>query len=97
MAALVRMLTSWVDDHREVTDATGLSGTFDMDMKWTPDRAPAIPPDASPELAQALRAIDPNGASLFTALQERLGLRLVPGKDQSEVLVVDRVGPPTPD
>jgi uncharacterized protein (TIGR03435 family) len=97
MAALLRMLTSWVEDHREVTDATGLSGTFDMDMKWTPDRPPVIPADASPELAEALRAIDPNGASLFTALREQLGLRLVPGKDRSDVLVVDRVEQPTPD
>lgn len=97
IAALLRMLTSWVEDHRDVTDATGLIGTFDMDMKWTPDRPPGIPPDASPELAQALRAVDPNGASLITALQEQLGLKLVPGKDQSEVLVVDRVEPPAPD
>jgi len=68
-----------------------------MDMTWTPDRPPVIPPDASPALAQALRSIDPNGASLFTALQEQLGLKLVAGKDRSEVLVVDRVEPPTPD
>jgi len=97
IAALLGMLTSWVEDHRAVTDATGLSGTFDMDMTWTPDRPPVIPPDASPALAQALRSIDPNGASLFTALQEQLGLKLVAGKDRSEVLVVDRVEPPTPD
>ncbi len=97
MAALLRMLTSWVEDHREVIDATGLSGTFDMEMKWTPERLPVVPPDASQELAQALRSIDPNGASLFTALQEQLGLRLVPGKDRSDVLVVDRVEQPTPD
>jgi len=97
LAALTRMLMSWVEDHREVWDQTGLTGTFDMDMKWTPDRAPVVPPDASPELVQALRSIDPNGASLFTALQEQMGLRLVAGKDQTQVLVIDHIELPTPD
>jgi uncharacterized protein (TIGR03435 family) len=97
MAALVRLLMSWVDDHRETIDATGLTGTFDMDLTWTPDRPPLVPADASPELTQALRAIDPNGPSLSTALQEQMGLKLVPGKDQTETLVVDRVEQPTPD
>jgi uncharacterized protein (TIGR03435 family) len=97
IAALLRMLTSWLEDHRDVRDETGLSGAFDMDMTWAPDRTPTVPPDASPELAQALRSIDPNNASLFTALQEQLGLRLVAGKDRTEVLVIDRLDQPTPD
>jgi uncharacterized protein (TIGR03435 family) len=90
-------LTSWVEDHRDVWDQTGLSGTFDMDMTWTPDRAPSVPPDGSPELLQALRSIDPAGVSLFTALQEQMGLKLVAGKDQTDVLVIDHVEPPSPD
>jgi uncharacterized protein (TIGR03435 family) len=97
IAALTRMLTSWVDDHREVRDQTALSGSFDMELKWTPARAPVAPPDASPEVQQALRSIDPDGASLFTALQEQMGLRLVAGRDQTEVLVIDRIEPPSPD
>ena len=97
MAALTRMLTWWVEDHREVRDETGLAGTFDMAMKWTPERAPVAPPDAAPEVLQALRSIDPNGASLFTAIQEQMGLRLVASKDQTEVLVVDHVEQPSPD
>jgi uncharacterized protein (TIGR03435 family) len=68
-----------------------------MDMTWTPDRTPAVPPDASPELRRALQSIDPNGASLFTALQEQLGLRLVADKDETEVLVIDHVEQPSPD
>jgi uncharacterized protein (TIGR03435 family) len=94
---LLRMLTGWVDDHRDVWDRTGLSGTFDIDIKWTPDRMPSIPPDATPELAQALRSTDPNGPSLFTALQEQLGLKLVADKDASDVLVIDHVEQPSPD
>jgi len=97
IAALTRMLTGWVEDHREVRDQTGLIGMFDMEMRWTPDRPPAIPPDASPELRQALRSIDPNGPSLLTALQEQLGLKLVAGKDQTDVLVIDHIEQPSPD
>jgi len=97
LAALTRMLTGWVEDHREVRDETGLTGQFDMEMRWTPDRPPAIPPEASPELRQALLSVDPNGPSLFTALQEQLGLKLVAGKDQTEVLVIDHLERPSPD
>lgn len=97
MRALTRMLTSWVDDHREVRDETGLTGTFDMEMTWTPTRMPTVPPDASPELARALQSADPNGPSLFTALEEQLGLKLIAGKDRADVLVIDHIEPPTPD
>jgi uncharacterized protein (TIGR03435 family) len=41
--------------------------------------------------------IDPNGPGLFTALQEQLGLKLVPAKTQSDVLVIDSVEHPTVD
>ena len=97
IAALTRLLTGWVEDHREVWDQTGLTGTFDMEMRWTPDRPAAIPPDASPELREALLSVDPNGPSLLTALQEQLGLKLVAGKDQTDVLVIDHIEHPSPD
>jgi bla regulator protein blaR1 len=97
IAALTRLLTGWVEDHREVRDETGLTGTFDMEMRWTPDRAAPIPPEASPELRQALLSVDPNGPSLLTALQEQLGLKLVAGRDQTDVLVIDHVEHPSPD
>jgi len=97
IAVLARLLSSWVEDHRDVRDQTALPGAFDFDLHWTPDRMPVVAPDASPELAQALRSVEANGPSLFTALQEQLGLRLVPGKDQAQVLVIDHVEQPSPD
>src|SRR5262249_49894588 len=48
---------------RTVLDKTGLSGTFDFNLTWTPDQIPQRPPGA-PEFA----AIDPNGPSIFTAV-----------------------------
>jgi uncharacterized protein (TIGR03435 family) len=97
IAVFARLLSSWVEDHREVWDQTALTGAFDFDLHWTPDRMPVVPADASPELAQAVRSVDTNGPSLFTAVQEQLGLKLLPGKNQTQVLIVDHVEQPSPD
>jgi uncharacterized protein (TIGR03435 family) len=80
-----------VRQERLVVDKTGLSGRFAFNLAWTPDQVPtgAPPPGIPP--------IDPNGPSIFTALQEQLGLRLEPAKGQVDVLVIDRVEHPTED
>jgi len=66
---------------RPVVDMTGLTGLFDLDVKFTPDDAP-----------------DPaSGASVFTAVQEQLGLRLEPRQAPANVFVIESVERPTPD
>ena len=60
---------------RPVVDFTGLTGRFDLTLEWSPV-------DASGENAA--------GPSVFTAIEEQLGLRLEPRKMPLEVLVVDR-------
>jgi uncharacterized protein (TIGR03435 family) len=74
-------------------DRTGLEGVYDLTLEWSSDLGlrPA-PPDAAG--AADLR---PDGLSLFTALEEQLGLRLEPGRGPVDVIVIDRADPPTPD
>ncbi len=79
---------------RMVVDRTGLTGNFDIDLKWTPDALPQGPP---PPGAPPLPSIDSNGPSLFTAVQEQLGLKLESERAPVEVLVIDHVERPTPD
>src|SRR5262245_20047622 len=73
-----------------VFDATGLTGRFNYKLVWTPGQADVFlsryPPP--PEVLREW-AIDPNGPSIFTALQEQLGLRLEARKIPTEVLVID--------
>lgn len=79
---------------RVVIDRTGLTGNFDAELKWTPDQLPQGP---APPGAPPLPPIDPNGPSIFTALQEQLGLKLESTRGPVDVLVIDSVSQPTPD
>jgi uncharacterized protein (TIGR03435 family) len=67
--------------HRTTADKTGLSGNFDVKLQWSTDDNP-----------------DPAGEklpSLFTALEEQLGLKLQPSKGPVETLVVDHAEMPS--
>ncbi len=85
MSSLAAQLSEVV--HRKVIDRTGLDGSFDFELKWTPDedgsggKEAAAPGDAPPPI--------------FTALQEQLGLRLQSGKGPVETLVIDHVEKPS--
>jgi uncharacterized protein (TIGR03435 family) len=83
MTQLATSLTPFVN--RFVFDKTGLAGRFDVELKWTPDLVSA---DAVSE--------DSRGPSIFTALQEQLGLKLAPEKGPVDLLVVDRAAEPSP-
>jgi len=80
LSDLVRYLSS--DVGRNVVDKTGLTGSYDMTMTWVPAMASAADSDAS-------------GATIFTALEEQLGLKLVPAKGPVKVLVIDSVEKPS--
>jgi uncharacterized protein (TIGR03435 family) len=76
--------------NRVIVDRTGLDGRYDIELKWTPE---------SPSQGRGTNeppAPDPNAVSIFTALQEQLGLRLDPTRDTVDVLVIDSLERPTP-
>ena len=70
-----------------VIDRTGLSGNFDIELQWTP------------EILRSAAAGGPggDGPSLFTAMQEQLGLKLESSRGPVEYLVIDSAELPTPD
>lgn len=77
---------------RVVLDRTGLTGGYDIDLKFTP--TPAQLPPGPPPPGVELPAIDPNGPSLFTALEEQLGLKLENERGPVDVVVIDRIERP---
>ena len=89
MDALATALAPWAG--RVVVDRTQVLGFYDFELRWTPDQPIRVPDDAPPI------ASDPNGPSLFTALQEQLGLKLEPTRGPVDVVVIDSVQRPTAD
>ncbi len=75
---------------RAVLDKTALKGTFDIDLEWTPDEGQRAGLDIRNAPPQ-----DNNRPSLFTAMEEQLGLKLDSQRGAVEVLVIDRVERPS--
>jgi bla regulator protein blaR1 len=79
---------------RPVFDRTGLAATYDFSLKWTPD------PVVQLGIVQLGKGPDPatlpdtDGPSIFTALQEQLGLKLQPAKGPVEILIIDHAEKP---
>ncbi len=67
-----------------VVDRTEIEGSFDFELEWVPD------PANMPTLNGAKPEGAPDGASIFTAVQEQLGLKLESAKGPVEVLVIER-------
>ena len=75
---------------RMVIDRTDLTGFFDWDLEWTPAPSEPVSPTDRPASAA-------DGPSIFTALEEQLGLKLAAERGPVEVVVIDHVSLPTPD
>jgi uncharacterized protein (TIGR03435 family) len=79
MTSLAKTLAGAV--HRTIIDKTGLKGNFDLTLQWSNDENP----DSGAEQAP----------SIFTAVQEQLGVKLQPAKGPVETLIVDHAAMPS--
>ena len=94
MAELAGELSGQVS--RRVLDRTGLKGDYDISLHWTLD------PGASPmgtgrgnSGADGSPLPDSSGPSIFTAIQEQLGLKLEPTKAPVGMIVIDHIERPS--
>jgi uncharacterized protein (TIGR03435 family) len=83
----VKVLSGQLD--RPVIDKTELKGLYDILLRWIPELGTVLPGGQEPPPA------DVAGPSIFTAVQEQLGLKLEAVKGPVEVLVIDSVERPT--
>jgi uncharacterized protein (TIGR03435 family) len=83
MAEFARRLIPQGD--RPVLDRTGLAGTFDGELTFAPEPPPGFPRLPGSE----------NGVSVFTAIQEQLGLKLEPERGLVDILVIASARKPT--
>jgi uncharacterized protein (TIGR03435 family) len=91
MAMLANMLAGTVA--RPVVDRTGVTGYFDVTLEYTPEVGITGPgPAGAPPLDPPVRLDAP---SLFTALQEQLGLKLESTRAPVDVLIIDKVSRPS--
>ena len=86
LKAPLRLLTPWLtsilmNTSRPVVDQTGLAGTYDFKMEWLPDNAPASAAIEAP--------------SIYSAMQEQLGLRLNAQMAPFEILMIDHIERPS--
>jgi bla regulator protein blaR1 len=89
---LVHVLSSQLG--RTVVDKTGLTGNYDYTLQWTPDdMGTPMAGDAGPGKGDI--SPDAGGPTLFTALEEQLGLKLESQKGTVDVIVIDHIDAPS--
>jgi uncharacterized protein (TIGR03435 family) len=94
MTSVVNMLSQQL--HRTVIDKTGLAGKYDLELNWTPDDGEGMgPPPPGGGQLHGDAPPEGSGPSIFTAIQEQLGLKLQSAKGPVDTLVIDHVEMPT--
>jgi uncharacterized protein (TIGR03435 family) len=78
-----------------IVDKTGLTAKYDFTLKWTPDQGTPKFKGADGSVQPAGPLADSFGPSLFTAMEEQLGLRLERQKGPVDVVVIDHVERPS--
>lgn len=90
MPTLARLISQVIN--APVVDHTGLAGKYEFTLKWTPDEFDLPTVAQQPDNTSS----EPVGTSIFTVIQEQLGLKLESTRSPVDSLVIDHVEPPTP-
>lgn len=91
LSAFSKLLNLVLD--RPVIDKTGIAGRFDIHLEFTLDQVTPGLLGLAPDTSAA--ASEPTGPTIFTAIQEQLGLKLQPAKGPVELLIIDHVERPS--
>ena len=81
-------------------DKTGIDGNYDIELKWTPaagsNQGPLFKgPEAGQPGGETNPVPETSGPSIFTAIQEQLGLKLESSKGPVETVVIDHAETPS--
>ena len=80
---------------RTVVDKTGMTGSYDIALQWTPDDL-RDPPAKTVESGQTeIENPGASGPSIFTALKEQLGLKLDSSTCPADTIVIDHLEKPS--
>lgn len=93
ISGMVNMLSRQLQ--RTVIDKTNLTGKYDFTLHWTEESSDPMFKESDNNQQTGEPAPDATGPSLFTALQEQLGLKLQSVKGPVETLVIDHVEMPS--
>jgi uncharacterized protein (TIGR03435 family) len=97
ITSLVQMISQQIS--ATVVDKTGLTGNYDFTLSFMPDMAmgtgPMMRPPQGASPPDGPQTQEPVAPSIFTAVQEQLGLKLVAQKEPADVIVIDQIEQPT--
>jgi len=89
LSEFASLMQRYVRLDRPIVDHTGIAGKYDFKLSWTPELSQFD--GNSPGTAKS----DENAPSLYTAVQEQLGLKLEAAREPADVLVIDQVERPS--
>ena len=85
----------WQQIDRPILDQTGLKGDYKFTLQWTVDPTLSDSPLFGFQGGADASTPDTSGTSIFTALQEQLGLRLESTKGPVNTIVIDHIEEPS--
>jgi len=80
---------------RPVLDKTSLTGIYDFTLQWTRDQNQQIGGGTTPAADSSTVSPDSNAPSMFTAVQEQLGLKLTSQRSLIDILVIEHAARPS--